>query len=263
MAVLGELETQLLAYVQMRDRQALRSDEVAAALGISATQARDMLSRLARRHLIARVRRGLYLLPLRIPPGGRWSPSEYLALTTLMQDRGATYQICGPAAFQRYGWDEQVPHRLDVYNTAISGSRQIGAASFTLIKVASNRLGDTEVIRTPDGVDAVYSSRSRSLLDAVYDWSRFGSLPRAYNWIREELRRNPRIANQIVNAAVKYGNTGSIRRLGRLLEDEGTSKRALNRLAAELPATTAYIPWCPTRAKRGEIDRRWGVVVNA
>jgi predicted transcriptional regulator of viral defense system len=227
---LGNLETQLLAYVQMRGRQVLRSDEVTAALGISASQARELLSRLARRQLIVRVRRGLYLFPNRIPPGGRWSPGEYLALATLMEDRQATYQICGPAAFHRYGWDEQVPQRLDVYNTAISGGRQIGAASFLLIKVAADRLGDTEVVRTPDGVDAVYSSRPRSLVDAVYDWSRFGSLPRAYHWIRSELKMDPRLANRIVGVAIKYGNTGTIRRLGRILEDEGASERQLKKL---------------------------------
>ena len=146
-------------------------------MGLSPTQARSLLSRLARRRLVARVRRDLYLLPRRIPPGGRWSPSEFLALATLMADRQADYQICGPATFHRYGWDSQVPQRLDVYNTAVSGIRQIGAATFCLIQVAPERLGGTEVVPTPDGVDAVYSSRARSLVDALYDWSRFGSLP--------------------------------------------------------------------------------------
>ncbi|MFO7907006.1 MAG: type IV toxin-antitoxin system AbiEi family antitoxin domain-containing protein [Pirellulaceae bacterium] len=122
--VLGNLETQLLAYVQMRGRQVLRSDEVAEALGISAAQTREVLSRLARRRLIARVRRGLYLLPDRIPPGGRWSPGEYLALATLMEDRDAQYQICGPAAFHRYGWDEQIPNRLDACRGDAQPARQ-------------------------------------------------------------------------------------------------------------------------------------------
>ena len=261
-AVLGDLETQLLSYVQMRGQQVLRSEEAAAALGISATQARELLSRLSRRRLIARVRRGLYLLPARIPPGGRWSPGEYLALSTLMEDRAAAYQICGPAAFHRYGWDEQVPSRLHVYNTALSGNRKIGATEFSLIKVASTRLGDTQVVRTPDGIDAIYSSRARSLVDAVYDWSRFGSLPRAYAWIRSELAENPKMARQIVTAAIEYGNTGTIRRLGKLLELENVSERLLQKLECQLTPTTALIPWCPTRKKQGNVDRRWGIVFN-
>ena len=52
---LGELETQLLAYAQMRQLSTIRSEEVSRSLGTTATQTRDLLSRLARRELIARV----------------------------------------------------------------------------------------------------------------------------------------------------------------------------------------------------------------
>ena len=261
-AVLGDLETQLLVYAQMRRQQAFRSEEVSDALGISATQTRDLLSRLSRRRLIARVRRGLYLLPTRIPPGGRWSPGEFLALATLMEDRAADYQICGPAAFHRCGWDEQVPNRLDVYNTAISGDRTIGIVALTLIKVDPSRIGDTEVVETSDGIEAVYSSRARSLVDAVYDWSRFGSLPRAYEWIRTELSQDSKMAGRLIAAAIAYGNMSTVRRLGKLMEVDGVSQRQLRKLEVQLTPTTALIPWCPTRAKKGTVDRRWGVVFN-
>ncbi len=259
---LGDLEMQFLAYAQMRRQQVFRSEEVPQALGVSAVQARELLSRMARRQLIARVRRGLYLVPLRIPPGGRWTPSEFLALATLMEDRSATYQICGPAAFHRYGWEPQVPNRLDVYNNAISGNRRIGSVSLALIKVHTRRLGDTETVASPDGVGLVYSSRARSLVDAIYDWSRFGTLPRAYDWVRAELAADPAIAKRVVSAAIQYGNTGTLRRLGKLLELEGVSECLLRRLERALPNTTALIPWCPTRPKRGHADRRWGVVFN-
>jgi hypothetical protein len=33
-----------------------------------------------------------------------------------MEDQGARYQICGPNAFNRYGFDEQVPTRIYAYN---------------------------------------------------------------------------------------------------------------------------------------------------
>jgi predicted transcriptional regulator of viral defense system len=87
---LGALETQLLAYSQMRGRPAVRSEEVIEALGLTPAQTRELLSRLSRRGLIARVRRGLYLVPPRLPPGGNWSPSEFLSLDTLIKDRSGT-----------------------------------------------------------------------------------------------------------------------------------------------------------------------------
>lgn len=259
---LGALEMQLLAFCQMRGRPAVRSEEVADALGLSPTQTRELLSRLSRRNLIARVRRGLYLVPSRLPPGGRWSPSEFLALETLIQDRAGKYQICGPSAFQRYGFDEQTPNRVYAYNNVISGERRIGSTAFSLIKVADARLGDTETFTTPDGIRVVYSSRARTLVDAVYDWSRFGGLPRAYDWIRAELVRDPAAAKAIAAAAIRYGNTGTLRRLGKLLEIEQVEAALLRKIERELPPTSAQIPWRPTRAKRGTIDRRWGVVFN-
>ena len=139
---------------------------------------------MARGGLIARVRPGLYLVPAQLPLGGAWSPDEILALNTLMEDRQGRYQICGPNAFNRYGFDEQIPTRVYAYNNRISGERSIGAVALTLIKVADGRLGDTEEVRTRKAGPAVYSSRVRTLVDAVYDWSRFNSLPRAYDWIR-------------------------------------------------------------------------------
>ena len=75
-----------------------------------------------------------------------------------------------------------------VYNNREWGDRRIGSVALTLIKVADKRLGDTEIVQTSEGSKAVYSSRARTLLDAVYDWSRFNTLPRAYEWIRKELK---------------------------------------------------------------------------
>jgi len=259
---LGDLETQLFAYVQLRRLKSVRTGDLTGPLGITPTQERELLSRLLRRGLVARVRRGLYLIPPRLPPGGKWSPGEFSALSALIDDRQGRYQICGPNAFYRYGWDDQVPNRIYAYNNQISGERNIGSVALVLIKVADERLGETEGFQTPDGVEAVYSSRTRTLVDAIYDWSRFGSLPRAYAWIRAELTDNKRTATRLVKVAIQYGNVSTLRRLGKLLELEGVKPSLLRQLEAEIPSSSALIPWVPTYPKRGTVDRRWGVLFN-
>jgi len=258
---LGKTATQFFAYVQMRRLQTVRTGELLGALGITPQQERELLSRLARHSLIARVRRGLYLVPPRLPPGGKWSPNEFLALTTLI-DQGGRYQVCGPSAFYRYGWDKQIPNRLYAYNNRITGRRKIGSVAMTLIKLTDERLGETEVVTMPDGIEAVYSSRARSLVDAVYDWPRFNSLPRGYDWIRTELARDPRMAGEIVQVAVRYANVSTLRRLGKLLEMAGAKDPILGKLERKLRPSSTLIPWVPTLSKRGTVDRRWGVVVN-
>jgi predicted transcriptional regulator of viral defense system len=231
-------------------------------LRLTPDQERKLLSRLARARLIARVRRGLYLVPPRLPLGGAWTPDEILAINTLIADRQGRYQICGPNVFNRYGYDDQLPNRIYAYNNRISGDRAIAAVNLTLIKVADERLGETEVQKTVDGESAVYSSRARTLFDAVYDWSRFGSLPRAYDWIRADLGAERVRPAELVRITQRYGDRGTIRRIGALLEREGIAETLLRKLDRALPATSSPIPWIPRRAKRGPVERRWGVVWN-
>ena len=220
------------------------------------------MSRLSRKRMIARVRRGLYLVPPRLPLGGAWTPDEILAINTLIEDREGRYQICGPNAFNRYGYDEQVPNRIYAYNNRISDDRMIGAVSLTLIKVADERLGETEEQKTVDGETAVYSSRARTLLDAVYDWSRFGSLPGAYDWILGDLAAGRIRPAELVRITLRYGDVGAIRRIGALLEREDADVRLLKKLSQDLRTPKNPIPWIPGRARRGAVDRRWGVVWN-
>lgn len=259
---LGRQESQMLAYLQMRRQKTVRAGDLTGPLRLTRLQERELFRRMARGGLIARVRRGLYLVPLQLPLGGSWSPDEALALNTLMEDRKGRYQISGPNAFNRYGFDPQIPNRVYAYNDRISGERAIGAVRLTLIKVATERLGDTEEARTALGQTAVYCSRTRTLVDAVYDWSRFNSLPRAFIWTRAELKARRVAANDLVGVTLRYGNVATIRRIGALLEREGADRALLRKLERALEPSASLIPWIPTRPKRGTIDRRWGVVWN-
>jgi predicted transcriptional regulator of viral defense system len=250
---LGRLETQFFAYVQMRQVRKVRAgDLTASVLRFSSDQERRLLSRLARGGLIARVRQGLYLVPPRLPLGGAWTPTEAEALNALMEDKKGRYQICGPNAFNRYGFDDQIPNRVYAYNNPLTGDRRVGAVNLTLIKVADARLGDTEDVATEDGEKAVYASRVRTLVDAVYDWSRFDSLPRGYEWIRRELKAGRVSAAELVKTAKCYGDIGTIRRLGALLEREGAEDALLRGLERALRPTSALIPWIPTQPKPGD-----------
>ena len=259
---LGPQETLFFALMQLRGQRTVRTGELIAPMGITPKQEDELLQRLARGPLIARVRRGLYLVPSRLPVGGAWSPDEILALNTLIEDRGGRHQICGPNAFNRYGFDEQIPTRVYAYNDRISGDRTVGSLSFTLIKVASGRLGAVERVPTPDGVVAVYSSRTRALVDAVYDWSRFNTLPRAYDWIRRELTTKRITPRDLVEVTLEYGDVGTIRRIAALLEMEAVETSLLRKLERALPSSTSMIPWIPTQPKRGTTNPRWGVVLN-
>jgi len=252
----------MLAYLHMRGMRTVYTGDLAGPLGLTPEQERKLLSRMARAGMIARVRRGLYLVPPRLPLGGSWSPDAGLALAALLEDRKGQYQICGPNAFNRYGFSSQVPTRVYAYNNRISGERRIGAVELTLIKVAGKRLGDTEQVRTASESETVYCSRARTLMDAVYDWSRFGSLPQGFDWIRDDVTSGRVEADELVRVTLRYGDMGTIRRTAALLAREGADFRLLGMLERALRPSSSLIPWIPARPKRGRADRRWGVVWN-
>jgi predicted transcriptional regulator of viral defense system len=67
------MEMQLLAYAQLRKKEIIFSGEIAAALDISAEQGWKLQDRMATSGVIIRLKRGIYLVPSRLPVGGSWT----------------------------------------------------------------------------------------------------------------------------------------------------------------------------------------------
>lgn len=261
-ARLGRLEAQFFAYTQFERKTLVRLGEIAVALGIKAKQERELLSRLARNRWITRIRRGLYAVPERLPPGGVWSPGPYRALDMLMRELQGRYQITGATAFNFHGFDDQVPNWIIAYNNRVSGRREIGGTNYLFIKVPDERLGATCSVETSDGVRAIYSSKVRSLMDAVYDWSRFNGIPRAYRWIESAVRTDPKLAGELASVTRQYGNRGTLRRIGFVLsrvQPDGVAARSVLRAISK---GKSLIPLVPGRPARGRGDSKWGIIDN-
>jgi predicted transcriptional regulator of viral defense system len=259
---LGPLTTRLFAWAQLRGRELVSADEIVAPLKLTPTQARRLLRRLDASGLIARVRPKMYLIPPKLPLGNRWSPTAGQALAALLASYEGRYQICGPSAFNLYGWSTQVAQVTYAYNDRISGERAIGPVRLRLIKVESSRLGGVERVDEPTGTSTVYSSRTRSLIDAIRDWSRFNSLPLAYEWARAEIESDRVQAGELVDCAIRFGDIATRRRIGVLLERMGVADEFLKRLSASLSRTSGKIAWIPSRPMHGHKNGRWGVVEN-
>ncbi len=259
---LGSLASRFFSYVQLKRLDVVRTGEIAPILGISASQEVDLFRRLSDSGWILRLKRGVYLVPPRIPAGGKYSPGIALILQKLMEEVRGIYQICGPSAFNFYGLDNQIPSVTYLYNNRISGKKPIGSLAFQFIKVADERLGAINAVRTRDNREMVYSSKARTLMDAVYDWSRFNSLPRGYEWIKGEVKKEPKLLSELVEVTSKFGNMATIRRIGYLLDTFGVTPKMINRLLRQLSASSSLIPWIPGRSTKGSINRKWGIIIN-
>ena len=259
---LGSLSSRFFAYAQLKKLDIVRTGDIAPILGISAPQERDLYRRLSGSGWILRLKRGVYLVPPRIPAGGKYSPGAALILQKLMEEEKARYQICGPTAFNFYGFDDQIPNVTYLYNNRISGNRQIGSLSFQFIKVAGNRLGSINSVKTREGVAALYSSKARTLMDAIYDWSRFNSLPRGYKWIKGTIKNEADLASKLIEVTAKYGNMATIRRIGYLLDTLSSDPKRMNQLQRKLSTSNSLIPLIPVRSAKGISNRKWGIIIN-
>ncbi|MFQ5822142.1 MAG: type IV toxin-antitoxin system AbiEi family antitoxin domain-containing protein [Candidatus Heimdallarchaeota archaeon] len=259
---LGLFEMQVLAYVQLRKLDIIRTGDISPVLGITPKQEWELLSRMARSGLIIRLKRGVYLVPPRMPAGGRWAVSEYFILSKLMMLLQGKYQISGPNAFNFYGYDDQIPNRVYVYNNRIFGDKNIGGVEFVFIKTLDRRLGSIRKFKTSDGIEAVMASRARALMDAIYDWSRYNTIPRGYGWIASSVANESGFAEELISVTVKFGNIGTARRIGYLLALCGVGDNQLAKLKRKLGSSKSLIPWIPRKKAKGSVNRDWGLIIN-
>lgn len=260
---LTPLEGKLMAWAQMREVHCADSDQIRTELRLTPRISRDVLDKMNQRGLIVQLQRGLYLFPQKLPPGGSWQPSPELAICYYLSYKKADWQETGPSVFQYHGLSEQLANRSYVYNDKVSGSKTFGNLQVQFIKVPASRLGHFEEFDLPEDRMAFrrMGTPARVVFDAIYDYNRFGSIVRAYSWIRERIEA-PSFVKELVECAIEHGNVASRRRIGWALEFYGTEKKLWKPLRNRLNTTRSYIPVDPGKPSRGKINNAWGVLNN-
>ncbi len=258
---LGPIEAKFFSWAQSRRIQVVRTGDLVKTLGLNAKQEADLFRNMSKSGLIVKLMRGLYLVPERLPPGGKWTPSPYRMLDVLMKEVRAKYQVTGLSAFNFHRLDLQVPIETCVYNTILSGRKKVGGLSFLFIKVTSDRLGGEQILESNENIKTPISSLPRTVFDAIYDYDRFNTLPKAYVWIFER-RKDKAFLNSLVEMTVKYGTVSAKRRLGCVLEMMKADPGIVRVLERSLKRTTSFIPLVPVKNPSGTVDRKWGVLMN-
>lgn len=260
---LSPLETRVLAWSQLNKRRVIHSGDLLKILAISPKQEANLLTKMSKSGLTIKLTRGLYLLPEKIPARA-WSPSQYYLLSILMKELDARYQVTGLAAFNFHKLSTQIPNQITVYNTKLSGRKKIGIVVFYFIKVNQDRLGDIDniEIKESDGnLKINISSLSRTIVDAIYDYNKIGAIPEAYDWIKER-KNDSAFLKKLVKSTMRFGNIGTQRRIGYILDSLKINSKITNQILENLPKTNSLIPMIPQIPNRGINNKKWGVVVN-
>jgi predicted transcriptional regulator of viral defense system len=183
-------------------------------------------------------------------------------LSRLMKELKGKYQVSGPNAFFLYGFDEQVPNREYVYNNRICGEKNLGGYDFVFMKTSDSRLGAAMESETTDGEKIFMATKARALLDAVYDWSRYNTIPRAYRWILAAIREDPGFLEEFIGVSLKYGNKGTLRRIGYLLSVAAVPENVLRLIKKKSGSLKSLITWIPGKPAKGSVNREWGLIIN-
>ena len=253
---LGPLVTRLMTWAQMRGIERATSAEVSTALRLTNVQCRQLLDRLNKRGMIVQLQRGLYLLPAKLPPGGKWTPAPQVILRHLFEAKGSDWQETGAGAFHFHGLTEQVPNTTTVYNTLFSGRDRIAGLDFEMIKVTPSRMGAAQ-----DSAGRRVGNLGRVVMDAVFDSARFGTLPKAYLWIRER-SANKAFLDDLTESAILQGDGPTRRRLGCVLELLETDGNRLEKLEKSILPFRTFIPLVPGGDRRGHTNKKWGIILN-
>lgn len=248
-----------MAWAQLKNIERIHRGEAASALGLTEEQTTYLLSRMGKKGLLIPLQRELYLAPRKLPPGGKWMPSPAVVVHHLMVARGGAWQFAGPSAFHYHGLTEQVPNVATVYNDQISGTKEFGRLDVDFIRITPERLGGVLVSDQPER--GQMPTLARTLVDAVCDYARFGTMPSVYAWIDIKLKSGLD-ALELANTACEFGNIATRRRIGYWLERLETASRAVKLLKKSLPATQSVIPLVPSQSRRGRSERKWGIIDN-
>lgn len=259
---LGNLETSFFSWIQLRTIRIVKNGMFSAVSGISSKQETELLNRLAGKSLIVRLQKGIYLVPTRIPPGGKWMPDEYEVIDFYMKTIESNYQIGGFSIFNYYGFENQISNSIFVYNTKISGQKKIGVYNITFIKTDNSKIGNCEIVINSSGVKAKITNKARTLFDAVYDYSRYNSIPKAYEWIKESIKNDSNLGEKIIQTTLRYGNQGTIRRIGYILDKYFPDTEKISELEEKLSRSKEPISLIPNSSRKGTINKKWRIIAN-
>ena len=255
------LTNQFFAYIQMRETEIFHLGELHAAWGISLTQEKNLLNRLVKNKMIIRLKRSFYLVPRKIPPGGMWQPDSLYLISVYMDIMKANYYIGGLYAFNYYGLSAQIPGMITIYNDKLSLKKKLGNLTIQLIKIPKSRIGIPRNIILKEGRKANISSLARTVLDAMADWIRFGTLPVAFEWIKQHLNDKD-FVHEFIKITLKYGNISSKRRIGYFLFRETHSLDLVNRLLKSIRETKNWVLLDPCGEGKGTTDKKWRIIDN-
>jgi predicted transcriptional regulator of viral defense system len=222
-------------------------------------RARKLLSYLARRGWLSRVRRGLYVaVPLDARRSGEWVEDAWVVADRVF----SPCYIGGWSACEHWDLTDQVFRTILVVTAKKVRDREpvIQGTPFRVTVRSDDKLfGTTPVWR--EQVRVQVSDPTRTVVDMLDDPTLGGGMRNIADIVHEYLNGEHRDDGLLVEYADRLGNRAVFKRLGFVLEHLDVEAPAL--LAACLERrSTGLVDLDPSVDAKGRIVRRWGIRAN-
>ena len=239
-------------------RHTATTEEIAELLGIDRGAVRTGMNRLRKQRLAFSPARGLYGF---VPPNYRsWGvlPAEWF-VDDLMRFLGREYYVGLLSAAAIHGAAHQRPQVFQVLADKSTADRDIGRVRLRFFKSSAIAEAKTEALTTPTGTMTI-AGKETTVSDLVAHPRAAGGLDNIATIIREI---GPLDGDELAQMSALHPRSHA-RRLGWLLErfaQSATDLDPLKRRAA--PDRGSPSPLSPSGPRRGEVDERWGLWINA
>lgn len=218
------------------------------------------LQRLKARKAIAQVKKGFYVI---IPPeyAQKGMIPASLIIDDLMKSLNKNYYVALLSAAALHGASHQQPMEYFVVTNA-PAVRRIKASNLVINFFVKKEWTQESIIKKKTDAGYIFvSSPELTALDLLL-YSDNVSLNTALT-VLQELYKFMR-PSFLMRIAKEYKQTAAIQRLGYLLEKiPGTGKLSESLFRALSGRNCFYIPLSPSKAKKGNTDTHWKIIINA
>ncbi|MFQ5473593.1 MAG: type IV toxin-antitoxin system AbiEi family antitoxin domain-containing protein [Dehalococcoidia bacterium] len=256
---LGETERTVLSGLAALERPAVGAADVVRQLGLSRKAANLILSRLARKGWLTRLRRGVYaVVPLSSPVG---EPVVEQPLAVAMELFAPCY-ISGWTAAQHWELTEQISNTIVVYSAKPQrrADQIAGGVNFRVHRVIDDAIFGTTKVWSGT-VSILMASMHRTVIDVLDTPELGGGGRQTHDIVRSYWKHPDREPAELLDLAERLGRGSIFKRLGFTAERFGQPDAEwLARCEAGLSTGIALLD--PSGPKRGPIVSRWRLRVN-
>ena len=237
------------------------ADEAAAALRLAKPRTHRLLSYLAGRGWLLRLRRGLYsLVPLEAAQAEDWVEDPWVVASRLF---GPDYYIGGWSACEHWSLTEQLFVKTVVVTTrrVRSSDTEVQGFSFRVKRVGESRLFGTRTLWRGRSRLTV-SDPSRTVADLLSDPSLGGGIRHVADVLETYFDSEHFDEVLLADYVARLGNRTAFKRLGYLAETLDVGSPFLLELCRDsMSAGISLLD--PDLSPRGPQQRRWNLQVNA